>query len=289
MFVANGRGLREDSCVPREIEANRHLWDVWTDLHFASEFYDVDQFRKGGLTLPSYDLEAVGPVEGKSLLHLQCHFGMDTLSWARLGARVTGLDFSGRSIERARELAGDCGIDARFVQADVYETPQRIFDTFDLVVTTAGVLPWLPDVQRWAKVVAQMLRPGGKFYLREFHPIAQTLDGKPEDSRTPIFRYPYFSTGKVICSGSTGSYAEPQSAVETVSYEWPHAVGEVVQALLDAGLRLTMMREFPFATYRALPWLEQGKDGNWHWPGTHDVLPLMYSIAAEKPAEGADS
>lgn len=265
-----------------ELRANRELWNQWTDLHFDSEFYGVDRFREGALSVRPYDEEAVGPVTGLSLLHLQCHFGMDTLSWARLGAKVTGLDFSDRSIAKARELAHECGLAARFVCADIYRAPEEIAEQFDRVVTTEGVLPWLPDVRAWAEVVATMLRPGGEFYLREFHPVAQTLDAASDDSGMPVFRYPYFSAGAGICSGSTGSYAVPHASLETVSYEWPHTLGEVVQALLDAGLSLTAMREFPFATYCALPWLERGEDGNWRWPGEHAVLPLMYSIKASK-------
>lgn len=267
-----------------ETKANRQLWDEWTDLHFTSDFYGVSDFRDGGLSLPPCDREAVGPVDGLSLLHLQCHFGMDTLSWARLGARVTGLDFSERAIGRARELAAQCGLSARFACADVYRTPAVIADRFDVVVTTAGVIPWLPDLPCWARVVKQMLRPGGVFYLREFHPVPQVLDETSSDPGAPALRYPYFPTGEGICSGSTGSYAVPHADVETVSYEWPHTVAEVLQALLDAGLQLQAVREFPFTTYPALPWLEKGEDGNWRWPGEHAVLPLMYSVKATRPA-----
>lgn len=266
-----------------EIKSNRQLWDEWTDLHFSSEFYGVERFREGGISLPPCDVEAVGPVEGRSLLHLQCHFGMDTLSWARLGATVTGLDFSERAISRARELARECRLPARFVCADVYRAPEEIAEQFEAVVTTAGVLPWLPDVRAWARVVVRMLRPGGAFYLREFHPVPQVMDEASPDAGAPVLRYPYFPTGEPICVGSSGTYAVPGSTVETVSYEWPHTVAEVLQALLDAGLHLCAIREFPFTTYRALPWLEKGEDGNWRWPGGPASLPLMYSVKATRP------
>ena len=273
--------------MPTEIQANRRLWDAWTDLHYQSEFYGVRKFREGGLSLPACDTEAVGPVEGLSLLHLQCHFGLDTLSWARLGARATGLDFSGRSIAKARELADECDLPVRFVEAEIAEAPQVIGETFDWVVTTAGVLPWLPDLRAWSRTIAALLRPGGRFYLREFHPVSQTLDQEAGAAGNPIFRYPYFPTGQPICSGSTGSYAVPDHPVETVGYEWPHTVAEVVQALLDAGLRLTGMREFAHTTYRSLPWLVQDNGGDWRWPGENAFLPLMYAIQAVKPAESA--
>lgn len=266
-----------------EKKANRQLWDAWTDLHFASDFYDVDRFREGGLSLPNCDIEAVGNVKGLSLLHLQCHFGMDTLSWARLGARATGIDFSSSAIARARQLAEECSIPARFIEADLYATPKQLPETFDIVLTTAGVLPWLPDLAAWGKVIAAMLRPGGRFYLREFHPQAQVLDASSPDAGAPILRFPYFPTGEGICSGSIGTYAVPHASVETVSYEWPHTVAEAVQSLLDAGLELTAMKEFPYTTYRAIPWLEKDDKGNWRWPGEHAFMPLMYSLQARKP------
>ncbi|HLS29199.1 MAG TPA: methyltransferase domain-containing protein [Opitutales bacterium] len=272
----------EDHRMIFEKKTNRRLWDAWTDLHFASEFYDVDGFRQGQLSLPSCDIEAVGSVEGLSLLHLQCHFGMDTLSWARLGATVTGVDFSGKSIARARQLAEECEIEARFVETDVYAVSEHLAETFDLVVATAGVLPWLPDLSRWAQEVAKMLRPGGRFYLREFHPQLQVLDETSVDLEAPLLRYPYFPIGESICSGGAGSYAVPEASVETVSYEWPYTVGGAVQALLDAGLELTAMKEFPYTTYRALPWLEEDAEGNWRWPGEYAFFPLMYALQARK-------
>lgn len=266
-----------------EKKANRDLWDAWTEFHFTSDFYDVEKFRAGGSTLPPCDRDAVGPVDDLSILHLQCHFGMDTLSWARLGAKVTGIDFSENAISRARQLAAECDLPARFIETDLYSVPEKLSEQFDWVITTAGVLPWLPDLNRWAKVVAQMLRPGGRFYLREFHPQAQVIDETSPDPDAPRFRYSYFPTGEGICSGTTGTYAVPHAPVETVSYEWPHTVAETVQALLNSGLQLTAIEEFPYTTYRALPWLEKDSDGNWRWPGPHAFLPLMYSLQAVKP------
>lgn len=267
-----------------ETKTNRRLWDAWSDLHFNSEFYDVDRFRRGGITLPQCDLDGVGDVTGKSLVHLQCHFGMDTLSWARLGATATGLDFSAKSIELARQLAEECGLDVKFVEADVYAALEVLGERFDRVVTTAGVLPWLPNVTRWAQVVAKLLRPGGRFYLREFHPVAQVLDETSPDPGAPYLRYPYFPTGDNICSTVSGSYAVPQATVETTSHEWPHTVAEVVQALINAGLQIETMREYPYTTYKSFPWLVRHEDRTWRWPGEHAPLPLMYSIGAKAPA-----
>ena len=265
------------------LEINRRTWDAWAPLHFESPFYGVEDFRRGGISLPSFDLQAVGTVEGIRLLHLQCHFGMDTLSWRRLGAEVTGVDFSSKAIHLARHLANECGLVARFLEADVYDTPRLLNEEFDLVVTTAGVLPWLPDISRWARVVAAMLRPGGRFYLREFHPFGQIFGPDRDPPGLPSIRYPYFPVESPIRESGTGTYAAPDSSVDCETCEWSHPVSAVIQALLASGLSLTAIAEFPFTTYQAFPWLECRKDGLWYWPGATASVPLMYSLQAQRP------
>jgi 2-polyprenyl-3-methyl-5-hydroxy-6-metoxy-1,4-benzoquinol methylase len=146
--------------------ANQRLWDAWTAVHAQGEFYDLAGFRKGGVRLRDEEVEAIGDVHGRTLLHLQCHFGIDTLSWARLGALVTGVDFSPAAIRLAREIAADIGIeDARFIESNVYELPDRLEGEFDVVYTSRGVLGWLPDIRNWARVVAHFLAPGGTFFI----------------------------------------------------------------------------------------------------------------------------
>jgi SAM-dependent methyltransferase len=168
------------------LAANRALWDEWTAIHEASSFYDLEGFKagrsggsggSGGSRLRPYEVAEVGEVGGKSLLHLQCHFGIDTLSWARLGARVTGADFSHRAIELARSIAAELDLDATFVRSDLYDLPSVLDGQFDVVYTSRGVLGWLPDLERWAAVVAHFLRPGGVFYITEIHPVALPLAG----------------------------------------------------------------------------------------------------------------
>jgi 2-polyprenyl-3-methyl-5-hydroxy-6-metoxy-1,4-benzoquinol methylase len=155
------------------VAANRALWDEWTPIHVGSAFYDVDGWKSGRRhDLPPLLVDEVGDVAGKDLLHLQCHFGLDTLSWARRGARVTGADFSERAVEQARLLAAETGLEARFVVSDVVDLPDRLEGDFDVVFTSFGVLNWLPDVPRWAEVVAHFVRPGGFFYIAEAHPFA---------------------------------------------------------------------------------------------------------------------
>ena len=200
---------------------------------------------------------------------------MDTLSWAREGARVTGTDFSEAAIRRARALAGEIGAEARFVQANTYEVPDVLDERFDVVFTSYGVLIWLPDIARWACVVARMLRPGGTFYMAEFHPILGTLD---DANRAPLTR-PYFGTSDPRRFEEAGTYAEPDDPHVRVSYEWQHPVGEVVSALAAAGLRLEFLHEFAYSPW-SLPWLEESEPGRFVLPGYRDTLPIVYSIRA---------
>ncbi len=268
--------------MDRDMESNRVAWDLWADLHFDSPFYETEAFRNGQLTVPTFDRESVGDVGGKRLLHLQCHFGLDTLSWARLGADVTGVDFSSRAIALARELAKACALPAVFVEANVMDVPDRVPGTFDRVVTTAGVLPWISDLNRWAEVIASMLAPGGHFYLREFHPVCQVFSDRGGSAGNPRVAYPYFHAGNPVRETQAGSYGAADSPFVTTTCEWPHPVAEVLQALIDAGLQIKAVREFPFTTYQAFDFLEQREDGYWYWPMEMDPLPLMYSVGAVK-------
>ena len=260
------------------IQRNRALWDAWTDVHYGSAFYDVDGFLAGRCTLNPLELDEVGDVGGRSLLHLQCHFGLDTLSWARRGARVTGVDLSPEAIRRARALAERSGIAARFIEADLYELPRHELGEFDLVFTSYGVLPWLPDLTGWAAVVAAHLRPGGALHLVEFHPVVFMLDDDGER-----VRWPYLPTGEAIPMEVKGSYADADADVSATSWEWSHGLGEVVTALLEAGLRLEWLREHPRSPYDVLPYLERRAEGDYGVRGGRDDLPLLFSLKAVRP------
>ena len=182
--------MSERKDLEASFASNQRLWDAWTKVHAEGEFYDVAGFREGGVRVRPYEIAAIGDVKGKSLLHLQCHFGLDTLSWARLGARVTGVDFSSASIGLARELAADLGIaDARFIESNIYQLPMRLGDEFDVVYTSRGVLGWLPDIRGWARVVARFVKPGGLFYISEVHPVLQVFENEgvtPRELRPAI-------------------------------------------------------------------------------------------------------
>jgi SAM-dependent methyltransferase len=262
------------------LESNRELWDEWTEIHGSSAFYDLRSFRDGGVRLRDYEIEHVGDVRGKRLLHLQCHFGIDTLSWARLGATVTGADFSPKAIELATSLATDLGLDARFVESNVYELPERLEGSFDVVYTSRGVLCWLPDIRGWARVVTHFVKPGGIFFISEAHPIAWALD----DDLPLTFRYPYWEHAEPIASDVEGSYADVSADVTSEKeYSWQHGLGEIVTALVDAGLVIEFLHEYPFSEWD-MGFTVEAPDGTWVKPDSVEgELPLFYALRARKP------
>lgn len=262
-------------------KTNRKLWDDLTKIHFESEFYDVEGFKKGKSTLLKVELDEVGDVAGKRLLHLQCHFGQDTLCWARLGAEVTGVDFSEKAINQATSLGKELDISAKFVCCDVYELAKHIEEKYDIVFTSAGVLAWLPDLKRWADVISHFLKPNGIFYIREFHSAASIFDDA-NDAKTPTVRYPYFKLDKPLYFEDSGSYAAPDAKVDFVSYEWIHGMGEIINSLIEAGLEIEYLHEFNYCTYQSHPFLAQGDDGMWRFSDVQGGLPLMFSIRAIK-------
>jgi ubiquinone/menaquinone biosynthesis C-methylase UbiE len=263
---------------------NEALWDAWTHVHEASEFYDLEGFKRGGIRLRPYEIEEVGPVEGLDLLHLQCHFGIDTLSWARLGARVTGADFSEAAVDLARSVAAEIGIaDARFVRSDLYDLPNVLDNDFDVVYTSRGVLGWLPDIRGWARVVAHFVRPGGRFYITEIHPVAQVFEDEGIAPGELQLRYPYWEHAEPLAYPVVGSYADPTATVATpTEYGWDHGLGEIVTALVEAGLRIESLREYPFVDW-PVGFLVEAEDGTWRLPpDVPGELPLFFSILATK-------
>jgi SAM-dependent methyltransferase len=266
-------------------EANRALWDVWTRIHAEGEFYDLAGFKTGGVRLSPFEIEAVGDVAGRSLLHLQCHFGIDTLSWARLGARVTGADLSPAAIALASDLAIELGFpDARFVESNVFDLPNVLHDEFDVVYTSRGAINWLPDIRAWARVVARFVRPGGIFYIVEAHPVYNVFENEGVAVGELIVRYPYFAHSEPLVFKVEGSYADPTADVGNQSeHGWDHGLGEIVTALIDAGLRIEALHEYPFLDWPA-GFLVEADDGTWRLPpDITGELPLMFSLLASKP------
>jgi SAM-dependent methyltransferase len=265
--------------------ANQSLWDAWTAIHSTGDFYDLEGFKAGGVRIRPYEIELMGDVTGKTLLHLQCHFGIDTLSWARLGARVTGADISPAAVELARSIADELGFpDARFVLSNLYELPEALEGPFDIVYTSRGVLGWLPDIRAWAAVVAHFLAPGGTFFITEIHPAAQVFEDEGVAPGELRLTYPYWEHAEPITFKVKGSYADPEADVrDQTAHSWDHGLGEIVTALIDAGLRIETLVEHPFLDWKVDFLVEDG-EGRWRLPAhAGGELPLMFSLLATKP------
>ena len=265
------------------IETNRKNWNERTPVHAKSDFYDVASFKAGRISLSELERSGVGDVRGKSLLHLQCHFGLDTMSWTRLGAQATGVDFSDAAIDLARELNHELGLGTRFIRSNIYDLPSVLDERFDVVYTAIGVLAWLPDLAKWAQVVAHHLKPGGLFYLLEIHPSSQIFDDtvlveEPGDLRV---RYGYFpDPAGLRFAGGEPSYAGDEP-IESASHEWQHSIAEIIMALLDAGFRLRSLAEHPLTAYAQFRGMKKGNDGYWHLPFGHG-LPLIFTLTATR-------
>ena len=286
----------DDSAIPDELRrANVAHWDEWTRIHETSAFYDVDGFKAGATSLRPLELEELGPLvaEGTTLLHLQCHFGLDTLSWARRGAVVTGVDLSEEAIGLARRLADEVGLAgrARFIASDVYEADAQLGAAhFDVVFVSWGAIEWLPDLDRWASLIARRLRPGGTFYMAEIHPIAYAMDETKDHGVRLAYRY-LPAPDEPDRSEDDGSYADPDAHVEhRVCYSWAHGMGEILTALTGAGLRLEYLHESPYSVAPFFAWMQ--RDGHrWWWlpdadGGRRADLPFSYSVMARKPEAG---
>jgi SAM-dependent methyltransferase len=278
------------------LEANRGWWDAVVPIHEASRDYDREGFLRGEKPLCPVELEELGPlVAGRSLLHLQCHFGMDTLNWARLGARVTGLDFAPRAIEAARRLSEESGIRGRFVASDVYDAAGALEgERFEIVYTGIGALTWLPDIARWARVVADCLEDGGRLYVYEMHPLLGALDYEEPQQRL-LVRFPYFVQHEPIPNDESTTYVDGPPLEITRNYNWNHSLGEIVSCLVEAGLRIDFLHEHRDVPWQALPWMAPvgddrvGADGRyqsgrmWRLPeAQRELAPLMYSLLATR-------
>ncbi len=269
------------------MELNRQSWDERASLHAASSDYEVDAFVTDPEHLSEvvrFDLPRLGDIRGARAVHLQCHIGTDTLSLARLGAQVTGLDFSAQSLVQARALAGRCGASIEYVESDVYAADQVLAaGSFDLVYTGIGALIWLPSIERWARTVAALLKPGGRLFLREGHPMLLAVN---EDHRDKlVIEYPYFERESPMVWESDQTYVQTDTPLtKTVTHEWNHGLGEVVSALLGNGLQITALVEHDSIPWEALPGQMSLQDnGEWALSQDRWRLPLSYTLQALKP------
>ncbi|MBH5335800.1 methyltransferase domain-containing protein [Streptomyces pactum] len=264
-------------------DVNRAMWDERVPIHVASEFYDLDAFRGGKDSLRDFERAEVGDVTGRTLLHLQCHIGLDTLSWARHGAaQVVGLDFSEPAVEAARDLAADLGLGperASFVAADVYDAAEAVPDSaYDIVYTGVGALCWLPDIRRWAETAAHLVAPGGFLYLAEFHPVTDMLD----DETGSRVAHDYFDHTAWV-DETPGTYTDAEAVtVNNRNYQWQHTLGDVVSALAGAGLRIDFLHEHEVTLFQRYTALRRGEDGYYRMPAESPRVPLMYSLKASR-------
>lgn len=264
----------------RYTEANRATWNLWVTRDTGSDHHkDVARYRATGSSLRPIELAEIGEVAGKSLLHLQCNLGSETLSWARQGAHVTGIDIADEAITFAQRLAEESGLSerARFIRSDIYALPEALDETFDLVIATYGALCWAPDLEGWAQVAARYVAPGGALLLVDLHPIGMAIHTASDDPTGRALRIdgPYFHT------------REPQteeSAGQPTVFAWGYGLGEVVTALAATGLRVESLREHPYAHWRQFPQLIESGDGYWRWPDPTHELPLLFSLRATRPS-----
>lgn len=257
------------------LDINRSLWNDKVATHLQSAFYDVKGFIAGKSSLNDIELGLLGDVQGQSILHLQCHFGQDTIDLSRRGAICTGLDLSDESIQAAKSLASQCGTNTRFVCGDVYSAPELIDERFDIVFTSYGTIGWLPDIQRWAAVVKTMLKPGGRFVFVEFHPVVWMMDYDFEK-----VAYSYFNRGPIV-EDTEGTYTDGDQPPTHSSISWNHGIGEVLSALLSTGLKLKSFEEFDRSPYDCFKHTVKTEDDQYQIKGLQGKLPMVYALSME--------
>lgn len=257
-------------------EANKALWNKKTNFHQKSTFYDLEAFKKGKNTLNDIELSELGDLSGKELLHLQCHFGLDTMSWARLGAKATGVDFSDVAIKLASQLSEELKLNTRFICSNVYDLGDCLDQKFDVVFTSYGVIGWLPDLDKWAEVISRFLKPGGIFYMAEFHPVVWMFD----DAFQKI-HYSYFNNG-VLAIEQIGTYADKTADINLTEYSWNHSLSEVVSALVKHGLQIQSLHEYDYSPYDCFANTVGNGKGGYFIKGYEGILPMVYSIKSIK-------
>jgi len=258
------------------IEVNKSLWNGRTPIHVKSSFYDVDSFKKGKSSLNFPEIETLGDVKDKSILHLQCHFGLDTLSLARLGAKVRGIDFSDKAIEIARSLNNELGLNVEFICSNVYDLKDVLNKKYDIVFTSYGVIGWLPDLDKWAEIISHFLKEDGMFYMVEFHPVVSMFEDNFER-----LKYSYFNRGAVI-EEDKGTYTDRNADFTHESYQWGHSISEVISSLFKHNFKIVSFEEYPFSVYNCFNKTVKKEHGFWEIEGLEDKIPMMFSLKAVK-------
>lgn len=258
------------------LSANRDHWNKRTGAHIVSDFYDVPSFLQGRSSLNEIELSLLGDVKGKTILHLQCHFGQDSISLARMGATVTGVDFSHEAISQANLFSEQCGEHCRFIECDLYSLPQFLDEQFDIVYTSYGTIGWLPDIHQWAAVVERFIKPGGSFVFAEFHPVIWMFDN---DISKIV--YSYFKQEAII-EEETGTYADRDAPIQSTSITWNHGLSEVISSLLQTGLQLQVFNEYNYSPYNCFQNMTEISPGKFMLKGFEEKFPLVYSLTMKK-------
>ena len=262
------------------INTNKAHWNERVSIHKGTEFYGLDEFKKGVIKLNQLERVELGDIKGKSILHLQCHFGMDTLSLEMLGAEVTGVDFSEEGIKTAIEIRDELGMKSEFILSDIYSLPEKLNKKFDIVYTSYGVLIWLPDIDKWAKVISHFLTDKGFFYIAEGHPFSYVFDNSAGADKLKV-SYPYFSRTEPLRYDEEGTYAEKNvKTVNNVTFEWIHSLSDIFMSLINAGLRIDFFHEHPFTVWQQFPWMKKSEDDYYR---IDEDIPLLFSLKASKP------
>jgi ubiquinone/menaquinone biosynthesis C-methylase UbiE len=258
------------------LSTNKQSWNEKTEIHLKSEFYDVPGFLAGKNMLNSIELNLLGDIKGKKILHFQCHFGLDTLSLGRMGADVTGVDLSDKAIKSARELSEKSEIPATFICCDLYELPKHLDEKFDIVFTSYGTIGWLPDLDKWAQIVQHFLKPGGKFVFVEFHPVVWMFD---DDFKT--IAYNYFNNGPIVETLS-GTYAEKDAPITQQYVMWNHSISEVVTNLIKNGLEINSLDEINYSPYNCFKNTIEFEPHKFRIAHFEDKIPMVYAIVATR-------
>ncbi|MBO0827875.1 MAG: methyltransferase domain-containing protein [Streptosporangiales bacterium] len=267
------------------MRANLRNWDARTSIHVGSEFYDLAGLRDGAERLAPFEYDELGQLAGRSLVHLQCHLGTDTVCLARAGADAAGLDLSPESVAAAGRIAADCGVDVRYEAGNVYDAADVFGDErFDVVYTGKGALVWLPDLELWARTVAALLRPGGLLYLVEFHPLLRALTYGEQPDEGLLIEYDYLPGRGAEHLDSPHTYTDgPRLAGHTVSYQWAHGLGTIVNALIGAGLRIESLAEHDILPWQRIPEMTPAGNGWWRLPESRPRIPVLFSLRAVRP------
>ena len=260
----------------KAFETNRETWNKKVAVHAASEFYNMEEFKKGKNSLHKYELDALGVVSGKSLLHLQCHFGQDTLSLSRMGAKCTGIDISEEGISLAKKLNKELDLDANFVCCNVFDVSKYITEKFDIIFTSYGTIGWLPDLKPWATMIFERLKPNGVFYIADFHPIAWMFDYTTDP---PKLEYGYMQK-EAIYEEYEGTYADTKSSMVSKEYGWNHSLSEIINSLIEAGLTIENFQEHDGSPYDIFPNLVKNDQRLYEMPTK--MYPLIFEVKARK-------